>query len=106
MGNAGEEARYRRAVERVTIEACWLSNHQTALIALSRVTSPGLDFFHVVRIALLGDRLIRLVRVFDKHRDVTSLWYLHRCNPKGVEQAIVDASGSVEQLQDFSRRLK
>jgi hypothetical protein len=99
-------ARYKRTVKRVTTEASWLLTEQTALVALGRVDAHGLDFFRVAFTALLGDRLLRLVRVLEENTRVASFWYLHRCNPKGVEQALQKAKITLADLRDFSRRLK
>ena len=106
MGNCADKTRYDRAVQRVTAEAFWLFTEQTALRALNSVTSHGLDFFRVAFTGLLGDRLLRLVRVFEQDLQVASFWYLVRCNRKAVEEAVTQASGSMEQLQEFSARLK
>ena len=106
MVNPGEKRRYDRTVERMASEAYWLVTHQTALIELDKVTSPGIDFFHVARIGLLGDRLVRLVRVFEQDTEVASFWYLFRCNPNAVKAAIAGAGGSVKSLEELSEKLK
>lgn len=79
---------------------------QTALIALDKSGGHGLDFFRVASVALLGDRLLRLVRIFENNKRVASFWYLYRSNPKNVEQAVVAANATIDQFLDFSRRLK
>jgi hypothetical protein len=99
-------ARYKRTVERVTTEACWLYTEQSALIALGKVDAHGLDFFRVAFTGLLGDRLLRLVRILEENTRVASFWYLYRCSPKSVEQALKRTSVSVAELRDFSRRLR
>ena len=99
-------ARYKRTVERVTTETCWLFIEQTALVALGAVDAHGLDFFRVAFTGLLGDRLLRLVRILEQDTRVASFWYLHRCNPKGVAQTLDRAGISLADLRDFSRRLK
>jgi hypothetical protein len=104
--HASFTARYKRTVDRVTRETSWLFTEQTALIALGPVRAHGLDFFRVAFTGLLGDRLIRLVRVLEDDTRVASFWYLHRCNPKDVEQALLGAGMSLADLRDFSRRLR
>ena len=106
MSNPGQTARYNSSVRRISAEACWLFTEQTALIEIEKVGSHGLDFFRVAFTGLLGDRLLRLVRVFEESVQVASFWYLVRCNPRCVEQAIVGAGGSLKQLKKFSRQLK
>lgn len=99
-------ARYKRTVQRVTTETCWLCTEQTALVALGEVEAHGLDFFRVAFTGLLGDRLLRLVRILEEDTRVASFWYLHRCNPTGVEQALRKAAITLADLRDFSRRLR
>lgn len=99
-------ARYKRTLQRITAEVSWLFTEQTALVALSEVDAHGLDFFRVAFTALLGDRLLRLVRVLEEDSQVASFWYLHRCNPKRVEQALDKTGINVADLRDFSHRLK
>ena len=84
---ATQTARYQRAVQRITAEACWLFTEQTALIALDKSGRHGLDFFRVAFYALLGDRLLRLVRIFENDTRVASFWYLYRCNPRSAALA-------------------
>jgi len=101
------QTRYEHAVERITFEALWLFNDHTALVHLIGVDSLGLDFFRVAANALLGDLLVRLARVFeDKPKQVASFWYLHKCNNKPIEQVLIQCGGSLDDLKDFSRRIK
>jgi len=104
--NQAFTARYRRTVERVTTETCWLCAEQTALVALGTVDAVGIDFFRVAFTGLLGDRLLRLLRILEEDTRVASFWYLHRCNPKGVERALRSAATSLRDLRDFSRGLR
>ena len=50
--------------------------------------------------ALLGDRLSRLVRIFEDSKDTASFWYLHRCDPT-IEKKI-----DVQRLRAFSSKIK
>ena len=104
MANRVYSDRYKRAVRRISVEASWLFTYQTTLARLNKVERIG--FFHVATNAILGDRLIRLVRVFDEHKDAAAFWYLHRCNPTCVEQGIKGSGTTLSELRHLSDRLK
>jgi hypothetical protein len=106
MTNPAHTDRYKRAVRRTTIEAFWLFTDETALIALSNIKSVGLEFFRVAHTALLGDRLLRLIRVFDENQETAAFWYLYRCNPKFIDQCIKPSTVTLPELRDLSQRLK
>ncbi len=93
------EERFWRTVRRLLAEVDWLRTEQRALEKLVGVESIG--FFRVAHTALHGDRLLRLVRVFEQSTRVASFWYLHRCEPKRVGQGL-----DMRRLHKFSSRLK
>ncbi len=92
--------RFWRTVRRLLAEVTWIRVEQRALERLVGTKTKGLDFFRVAHTALLGDRLLRLVRVLEDSTRVSSFWYLYRCAP--MEFANVD----VRRLQSISKRLK
>jgi hypothetical protein len=96
----GYPKRFWRAVRQLLAEVAWVRIEQRALERLEGVDAIGLDFFRVAQTALLGDRLLRLIRVLEQSSDVASIWYLHRCVPG--EFAAVD----VRRLETLSRHLK
>jgi hypothetical protein len=98
--------RYKRTVARITKETSWLLIEQEALVALSPVLCHGMDFFRVAGTGLLGDRLLRLIRVLEQDKQVASFWYLYRCNRKGVTEALNKTRLDLGDLRDFSDRLK
>ncbi len=95
------EKRFWRTVRRLLAEVDWLRTEQKALERLIGVDTIGLDFFRVAYTALHGDRLLRLVRVFEQSKRVASFWYLYRCAPKEVGQGL-----DLCRLGEFSARLK
>lgn len=95
------ESRFWRTVSRLRAEVDWLRTEQTALERLIGVECIGRDFFRVAHTALLGDRLLRLVRVFEQSTQVASFWYLHRCQPQKVGEGL-----DVQRLKKFAARLK
>lgn len=101
--------RVARSVLRLLREVRWIKTEQTALERLERLEDKdvsSLDFFQVAHTALMGERLIRLVRVFEDSAEVASFWYLHRCRPREVEALVKGAGSSLEELQDFTEGLK
>ncbi len=100
------EDRFVRTTERLLHEVHGLRVAQAALRALSGQRSYGLDFFRVAYTALIGDRSIRLIRVFEDSKRVSSFWYLHRCKPKLIEKLLESNGVKISDLRDLSERLK
>ncbi len=98
--------RFIRTTERLLHEVHGLRVAQAALRALSGQRSYGLDFFRVAYTALIGDRSIRLIRVFEDSKRVSSFWYLHRCEPKLIEKLLESTGVKISDLRDLSERLK
>jgi hypothetical protein len=94
---------FKRAAFRLLLETHNLRNDQAALDALSEAEQKNLKspFVAVAAGALQGDRLIRLVRIFEDSSRTASFWYLHRCEPKNIGQGV-----DVIWLKDFSKRIK
>lgn len=100
------EDRFVRTTERLLHEVHCLRTEQVALQSLSGQQSFGLDFFRVAFTALIGDRAIRLIRVFEESKRVSSFWYLHRCKPKLIEKLLESTGVKISDLRDLSERLK
>jgi hypothetical protein len=98
--------RLTRTVRRLLAELCWIRYEQNVLRHLKGLDHVGVDFFLVTHTGLRGDRLIRLVRIFEESERVASFWYLLRCRPKHVEGLLSDAGVKLSDVQDLSNRLK
>lgn len=101
--------RFKRAVKRIAYEAFWLNTYQTAINRLYGVEAIGIDFFRVSLTALEDARLIRLIRILERNRRVTSIWYLHRCNPPVLDMAFRQAGlerAEVEAISENIRNLR
>jgi hypothetical protein len=94
--------RFQCAVFRLLLETDNLRNDQAALDALSEaVQKNSSPFIAVAAGALQGDRLIRLVSIFEDSSNAASFWYLYRCEPKNIGRGI-----DVARLKGFSKRIK
>src|SRR6266545_4252370 len=82
------EPRIVRSTRRLLHEVYWIRVEQVALKRLTGKDSIGLDFFRVAYTALMGDRLIRLVRVFEDNPQVASFWYVERCLHQNLERLL------------------
>lgn len=103
MRNPQFTARFNAALQRLTVETYNLRCDFAPLMTLGGRQdavrkSPLLT---QCVLALQGDLLIRLIRIFEDDRDVASFWYLHRCDPIRV-----GAGADIEHLQHLSKRLK
>ncbi len=100
MSGPQHRKRFRDSLTRAMREIDMLRTEQAAIQATREATLPRNRFLTVAFIGLLGDRLIRLMRIFDLHKDAASFWYLHRCEPWRFPNL------DIERLQKFSDRLK
>jgi hypothetical protein len=94
--------RFKKTVERLAAEVSILLTEQVALEELSGAVANQL--VSVSQIALLGDRLARLIRILedDSRREVAGFWYLTRCEPNRVALKSEDE----KHLRDMATRLK
>jgi hypothetical protein len=92
--------RFRKALDRLMREIDNLRTEQAAIAAYREVQLPRNRFLTTAFVALLGDRLLRFVRIFEDSTDVASFWYLYRCEPQRMKNL------DIERLRDFSDRLK
>lgn len=105
--NLGQaDRRVRRTLRRLLIELFRLRAEQTALREMTGLDHFGYDFFKVTHTALHGDRLLRLVRIFDEDGDAASFWYICNCLSVLVQRAVESVGLSIDELRDFSKRLK
>lgn len=91
--------RFRDTLERLLPETYNLLSVQAALEAL-------VDHHTGVILAqsfsaLMGDRLARLIRIFESSDDTASFWYLHRCEPANVAKDV-----NIPRLEDLSGKLR
>lgn len=87
-------------LERLAREFGNLRLEQAALDAYREVFPAENRFLAVALGALMGDRLSRLIRVFECSKDTASFWYLHRCDPRIAEKI------DIERLRAFSSDIK
>jgi hypothetical protein len=92
--------RFREALRRLMRDIDNLRTEQAAIEAYHEARPPRNRFLTVAIVAIQGDRLLRLVRIFEDSTKTASFWYLHRCEPKRLKNLDMD------RLQDFSGRLK
>jgi hypothetical protein len=103
MNQTGEpqyQERFRKALERLMREIDNVRTEQAAIAAYQDIQPPKNRFLYTAFLALLGDRLLRLIRIFEDNPQAASFWYLHRCARERMK--IPD----IGRLQDFSNRLK
>jgi len=106
MRKPQEDWRIIRTVRRLLQELAWVRIEGIALRELEKGHSIGLDFFRVAHTALRGDRLLRLVRIFEDRRDVASFWYVYRCRSKAIRPILERSDVTVRSLQSLSTKLK
>jgi hypothetical protein len=100
MAEPQHQQRFKAALECLTREIDALRNEQAA-IGACREAHPSSNLFLTLALeALLGDRLIRLVSIFEDDKDAASFWYLYRCAPQRMKNL------DLERLLEFSGELK
>ena len=99
-----EETQYREnfraALRRLTREIDNLRTEQAAIAAYQEAQPPKNRFLVVAFIGMLGDRLLRLIRILEDGGDAASFWYLYRCAPHRMKT--LDEAW----LRNFSGKLK
>lgn len=66
----------------------------------------GMSFFVIAQQALFNDMVANAIRVFDDHKDVSSLWYIIRCN-EGIAKKAATACGiNIEKLRAIVPKLR
>src|SRR5665647_3904583 len=74
-----------------------------SLLALK--SSHNLNFFRVSAHALHNDLYADAHRVFDKHKDVTTFWYVQKVSPEAFSKAALAANVSVTELELIANKL-
>jgi hypothetical protein len=91
--------RFDRTLRRLLSETHNLMGCQAALEAM--VGLVGGPILQTAFSALKGDRLLRLVRIFEDSKQTANFWYLYRCEPAKVRKGL-----DVEFLRQFSQKIK
>jgi hypothetical protein len=91
--------RFDRTLQRLLSETYNLMGCQAALEALVGITG-GPILLAAFR-DLKGDRLLRLIRIFEDSKQTANFWYLHRCEAANVSRGL-----DVEFLRQFSGKIK
>src|SRR5216684_2568706 len=92
-------ARFDRTLKRLLPETYNLMACQAALEALVGVKAGAI--LSTAFSALKGDRLLRLIRIFEDSNNTATFWYLLRCEPENVSKDL-----DVDFLKQFSKKLK
>ena len=99
--------RYDAALERNLAETSNAILKRRALIGLhSADSSHGLDFFRVVAHALYNDLIAHAARVFDRHPDVASFWYVVRCDEGSARAQASTLGVNLDELGVLADKLK
>ena len=72
---------------------------------LSLETAHGLDFFRIAITALKNDLYAGAHRVFDKHKDAASIWYIKNIAPKEFRDACISVNVEIEDLEKICGKL-
>lgn len=96
---AAHDDRFERTLKRLFNETYNLMCVQAALEALQNSTAG--EILQAAFSALYGDRLLRLIRIFENSSDTATFWYLHRCEPQNVEKGM-----DISRLKEFSEKVK
>lgn len=63
------------------------------------------EFFGIAYEAVFNDMIAHSIKLFEKHRDSASLWYIYNCNQKEIETLWRD-TGNLNKLKEISMKLK
>lgn len=100
MAEPQHQERFGVTLECLTREIDALRNEEAAIGAYREARPPSNLFLTLAFTALLGDRLVRLIRIFEDEKATTSFWYLYRCAPQRIKNL------NLERLQAFSDKLR
>lgn len=99
--------RYYRALTRNLYEVhrC-LSNRNAvnALVKSKPITSW--TFFTYAYLALYNDMVAHAIKVSDKHKDTSSIFYLYRCNKKEFDVLLVKYELPYKDIETLANKLK
>lgn len=99
--------RYDAALERNLAETSNAILERRALIGLhSADSSHGLDFFQVAAHALYNDLIAHAARIFDRHPDAASFWYVVRCDEAGARAEAATFGVDLDELGALADKIK
>src|SRR6266436_6239429 len=99
MKKKTHDQRFERTLKRLFNETYNLMSVQAALETLQN--STGGAILQTAFSALYGDRLLRLIRIFEDSRGTATFWYLYRCEPRNVAKGM-----DIPRLKQFSAKVK
>ncbi len=98
--------RYYRALKRNLHEVRFCLSHRNAVNAIVEVSpNTSWSFFSYAYLALYNDMLVHAIKVLDRHKDVSSFWYLYRCNQKEFDSLLVKFGLSFEDIENLTEKL-
>jgi len=100
MAELQYQKRFKLALNRLAREFGNLLTEQAAIAAYQEAQPPRNYFLATAFIGMLGDRLVRLIRIFENSKRTASFWYLHRCAPQRISNL------DIGRLEIFSEKLK
>ena len=101
--------RYDAALERNIAETSNAILKRRALIGLHSADSSHhgpLDFFEIAAHALYNDLIAHAARVFDRHPDVASFWYVVRCDEASARAQASALGVDLDELGVLADKLK
>jgi hypothetical protein len=100
--------RLKAALKRTSAELNNAILKRTAYNQLCKAgfTYTGTSFFEITGQALFNDMMAGAIRVFDDHKDVTSIWYIIRCNEGAAKKAAAACGISIASLRAIVPKLR
>jgi len=99
--------RYDAALERNLAETSNAILKRRALIGLhSADSSHGVDFFRVAAHALYNDLISHAARIFDRHPDAASFWYVVHCDEASARAQASTLGVGLDALGVLADKLK
>src|SRR5208337_916615 len=97
--------RYYRALERNLHEVRFCLSHRNAVNAIVKVAPKTTwSFFTYAYLALYNDMVTHAIKVLDKHKDVSSFWYLYRCNQKEFGSLLDKYEIPIEDIDNLTEK--
>jgi hypothetical protein len=101
------DARFDRSLKRNLDELARCILDITAMEGLeSADTYHAIDFIHLSHWALFNDCFAHAMRVFDRHPDAASFWYLRRCNQAELDKTSAAVGIELAEIEALSLSLK
>src|SRR5262245_21537267 len=99
-------SRYEQAIERNLAELQRAILNRITLVGLEAAAPLTRDFLKLTYYAFFNDYVAHSIKVFDRNKQSTSFWYIHRTNAKPVSAAARKHAVSLSALSDVSDKLK